>query len=138
MKILHPMWIIGVFPKWSRTFIEFSESDKSQKHELGSILRSCLLHVSCWHYGSIPVSYTRDGSSLSWTIFWQFCVDFQVPQKQIKTCLPIFYYSGLQIPAFTVTLHKYDTDIYKYENNTSRKLSYLRFKITQVNISKSS
>ena len=33
----------GVFPKWSRTFIEFSdfnkfsEFDKSMKHELGSI-----------------------------------------------------------------------------------------------------
>ena len=33
----------GVFPKWNRTFIEFSdfnkfrESDKSMKHELGSI-----------------------------------------------------------------------------------------------------
>ena len=25
------------FPKWSRTFIEFRESDKSLKHELGSI-----------------------------------------------------------------------------------------------------
>ena len=32
--------IIGVFLKWNRTFIEFSEfeeSDKSLKHELGSI-----------------------------------------------------------------------------------------------------
>ena len=28
---------IGVFPKWSRAFIEFRESDKSLKHELGSI-----------------------------------------------------------------------------------------------------
>ena len=31
---------IGVFPKWSRTFAEFSEfreTDKSLKHELGSI-----------------------------------------------------------------------------------------------------
>ena len=30
----------GVFPKWSRTFTEFSEfreTDKSVKHELGSI-----------------------------------------------------------------------------------------------------
>ena len=30
----------GVFPKWSRTFAEFSEfreTDKSPKHELGSI-----------------------------------------------------------------------------------------------------
>ena len=27
----------GVFPKWSRTFIEFSESDKSLKHEFGWI-----------------------------------------------------------------------------------------------------
>ena len=34
---------IGVFPKWSRTFIDFSEfnefreSDESLKHELGSV-----------------------------------------------------------------------------------------------------
>ena len=30
----------GVFPKWSKTFIEFSEfteSDKSLKHKLGSV-----------------------------------------------------------------------------------------------------
>ena len=45
---------IGPFPKWSRTFIEFSEfskfreSDKSLMHELGSILRYCLSHLSCW------------------------------------------------------------------------------------------
>ena len=33
-------WDIGVFPKWSRTFTEFSEfreTDKSLKHELGSV-----------------------------------------------------------------------------------------------------
>ena len=35
--------IIGVFPKWNRSFIEFSEfsefreSDKPLKHELGSV-----------------------------------------------------------------------------------------------------
>ena len=47
-----------VFRKWNRTFIEFSEfreSDKSLKHDLGSIL----LHVSYWCCGSILVSYTR-------------------------------------------------------------------------------
>ena len=37
------VYFIGVIPKWSRTFIEsidfseFTESDKSLKHELGSI-----------------------------------------------------------------------------------------------------
>ena len=38
-----------VFRKWNRTFIEFSEfreSDKSLKHDLGSIL----LHVSYWDW----------------------------------------------------------------------------------------
>ena len=35
-------------------FTEFWESDKSPKRELGSI-------VSCWHCGSILVSYTRKG-----------------------------------------------------------------------------
>ena len=44
---------IGASPKCSRTFIEFSdfrkfrEFEKSLKHELGSIYRSCLSHVSC-------------------------------------------------------------------------------------------
>ena len=42
-------------------FSEFMESDKLLKHELGSVLRSCLSHVSCWHCGSIMVSYTRGG-----------------------------------------------------------------------------
>ena len=42
-------------------FTEFGKSDKSLKHELGSILRSCLSHVSCWCCGSILVSYTRGG-----------------------------------------------------------------------------
>ena len=47
----------GVFPKWSRTFTEFSEfreTDKSPKHELGSIKdpisHMCLAGtvVACW------------------------------------------------------------------------------------------
>ena len=51
--------VIGGFPKWSRIFIEFSdfsefgESDKSLKHELGSIERSCLSHgavVASWFH----------------------------------------------------------------------------------------
>ena len=42
-------------------FSEFSESDKSLKHELGSISRSCLSHVSFWHFRSILVSYTSGG-----------------------------------------------------------------------------
>ena len=40
---------------------EFGESDKSLKHELGSILRFCLSHVSCLRRGSILVFYTRGG-----------------------------------------------------------------------------
>ena len=45
---------IGVFPKWSRTFTEFRESDRSLKHELGSIKdpvsNMCLAGavVACW------------------------------------------------------------------------------------------
>ena len=52
----------GVFPKWSRTVIEFSdlnkfrESGKSLKHELGFIWRSCLSSVTWWRCGSILVS----------------------------------------------------------------------------------
>ena len=42
-------------------FSEFRESDKSPKHELGSIQRSCLSHVSSLHYSSSLVSYTRGG-----------------------------------------------------------------------------
>ena len=30
-------WFIGVFPKWSRTFTEFRETDKSLKYDSGSI-----------------------------------------------------------------------------------------------------
>ena len=48
-----PVWFprsnIGVFPKWSRTFIEFSEfreSDNSLQHELGSILK--ILSLMCF------------------------------------------------------------------------------------------
>ena len=47
------------FSLMEQDFTEFRESDKSLKHELGSIWRSCLSHVSCWHCGSILVSYTR-------------------------------------------------------------------------------
>ena len=42
-------------------FSEFSESDKSLKHELRSVERSCLLHVCCWHCGSIVIYDTRGG-----------------------------------------------------------------------------
>ena len=34
---------------------------KSLKHELGSVKRSCISHVSCWHCGSILFSHTRGG-----------------------------------------------------------------------------
>ena len=47
MEILsHDLSSNGVFPKFSRTFIEFREYDKPLKHESGSIQRSCLSHVS--------------------------------------------------------------------------------------------
>ena len=52
---------IGVFSKWSRTFIEFrefKESEKSLRHELHSVQGSALLHVSLWDSGIISVSYT--------------------------------------------------------------------------------
>ena len=44
-------------------FNEIKESDKSMKHELESIERSFVSHVSCWHCGSISVYCTR-GSRL--------------------------------------------------------------------------
>ena len=40
IQILGKIWFNGLFPKWNRTFTEsseFGESDKSLKHELGSI-----------------------------------------------------------------------------------------------------
>ena len=43
-----------------KEFSECSESDQSLNHELGSISRSCLSHVSCWRCGSILVSNVRD------------------------------------------------------------------------------
>ena len=49
-------------------FSEFTESDKSLKHELGSLWRSSLLHMSSWHRGIITVSCTR-GSRIKY--IWQ-------------------------------------------------------------------
>ena len=49
--VLCPVQLNGVFPKWSRPFMEFGkfsefrESDKSLKHELGSVLK--ILSVNC-------------------------------------------------------------------------------------------
>ena len=40
-------------------FNEFKESDKSVKHELESIIRSSLLPVSDWHFGSILATNTQ-------------------------------------------------------------------------------
>ena len=54
----------GVFSKWSRTFIKFSqfrefrESEKSLRHELGSVQGSALLTVALWLSGTVSVSYT--------------------------------------------------------------------------------
>ena len=54
---------IGVFSKWSRTFAEFSEfweSEKSLRHEFGSVQCSALLPVTLWLSGRVPVSHTGD------------------------------------------------------------------------------
>ena len=48
-------------------FNEIKESDKSMKHELESIERSFVSHVSCWHCGSISVSY-RDSRLEPFTV----------------------------------------------------------------------
>ena len=50
---------------------EFRKSEKSLKHKLESIWRSCLSHVTYWHCGSILVSYTRDHKfqPFNWQIF---------------------------------------------------------------------
>ena len=59
MCIMHD---IGVFPKWSRTFSQFSkfrEFDKSPKYKLESIQRYCLLPVTCLLCDRTLVSYTR-------------------------------------------------------------------------------
>ena len=67
-------WYNGIFSKLSGTFIEFSkfrESEESLKHELGSVWRSALLHVSLWSSGNISVSYTGDpGFHLHNPHFW--------------------------------------------------------------------
>ena len=38
---------------------EFRKSDKSLKHALESVQIFGLSHMSCWHCGSMLVSYTR-------------------------------------------------------------------------------
>ena len=71
------------FPKWSRTFIKFSEFreseefsefrefEKSLEHELGSVEGSALLPMSLWYSGIISVSYTGDhGIQSSNPPFW--------------------------------------------------------------------
>ena len=45
------------FRENSIDFSDFRESEKSLKHELGSILESALLPVSLWYSGIISVSY---------------------------------------------------------------------------------
>ena len=40
-------------------FCEFRKSDKSLKHELESIYRSCLSHLSYWCCDSTLISYIR-------------------------------------------------------------------------------
>ena len=48
LTILFSQYSFGVFPKWSRTFIEFGEfreSDKSLKHELNILSVTCV--ISC-------------------------------------------------------------------------------------------
>ena len=61
----------GEFIEFSE-FSEIRECDKSLKQRLGSTLRSCLSHVSCWCCDSIQVSYTRGGSSEP------FCLNDQI------------------------------------------------------------
>ena len=49
----------GIFSKSSKTFIEsgeFRESEKSLRHECGSVSGSVLLQVSLWDSGIISVS----------------------------------------------------------------------------------
>ena len=72
---------IWVFPNWSRTFIEFNdfsefrESDKSLKHKLGSIQRSCLSHMSC----CLKFSYFKYNKKSVWEKDYFFgmrtCID---------------------------------------------------------------
>ena len=86
----------GVFPKWSRTFIEFSEFseirefDKSLKHELGSlkdlVFHMCLAGavVALWSFKDKP-TLSISGSGISIIHDWSMVMlgngsgtDFQV------------------------------------------------------------
>ena len=80
-----------VFPKWSRTFAEFSEfreSDKSLKHELGSIERFEFSHVSCWHYGSILAGLSH---STVVTIVTEFTDFSENIQEKAPICVMISF-----------------------------------------------
>ena len=48
------------FSQMEQEFSKIRESDESLERELGSVQRPCLLHVSCWHCGSILVSNPKD------------------------------------------------------------------------------
>ena len=65
---------------------EFSESDKSLRHELKSIKRSCLSHMSCWPYSSILVSNTKEWrvKTLFAVVTNIFVIDFSELNVSIK------------------------------------------------------
>ena len=128
------MRLIGVFLKWSRTFIEiskFRESEKSLKHELGSILGSSLLPVSLWHSGITSVSCTKDSgfkysNSFNYFVieFSEFSENFLGKLQWVCVCCECKKWKQLQLdkpPTLsqcyqTVTTIKYSLNQWNYVN----------------------
>ena len=76
-------------------FSKFREFDKLLKHKLGSIKRSYLSHVSCWHCGSILVLRTRVARLKSSTVMTNI---FVTKKHLMKTQLiPKFEKRALKI-----------------------------------------
>ena len=98
---------IGVFPKMEQEFSEFSEfreSNKSLKHELNWIQRSCLSCVSFWCSGNILVSYTG-GSRLEpfycndkYFCHWIPWIQWQCCNNLLNRSIALLFPNGLHQP----------------------------------------
>ena len=62
-------------------FMEFRESEKSLRHELGS----ALLHVSLWDSGIISISYTQEVLGSNPAIFLLIFLSYVLSFKYMNT-----------------------------------------------------
>ena len=95
-----------VFPKWSRTFSEFSksrESNKSLKHELSSISRCWVSNVSywCWRMDLLFKAMYHPANLLK---YQSYCRKMEDWMAQIGTIQAVRYI-GVRIPTDVTDKH---------------------------------